>query len=210
MQTVPCGILKSLFDKIFAILAIIILLPLFILIAILIKLEGLIDPEGKGPVFWAQERVSRGRNFRFYKFRINQKTILDEEQTARIRDRNKSLEKSEYCTRTGKLLKKWYLDELPQLFNILKGDMSLVGPRPFPVDDHEDDLRMGIIYKSLIRAGLTGLVQMNKGNPDAKSYVEYDKEYFEYCLEHNQISRFFYDLRIIVRTARTILQGKGL
>ncbi len=205
---VPCGFLKAGSDKVAALAGLLALSPLFLLIAALSKLEGLFFRESRGPVFYRQIRISEGRPFAFYKFRITKKSILDEEEQRR--DRFKSLERGENCTGIGSWLKTFYLDELPQFWNILRGDMSFVGPRPFPVNDYEDDLARGTTCKKVIRAGLTGLVQMNKGRDVGKSDVELDEEYIARCRELSGVGRLFYDLGIIMRTVRTVLEGKGI
>ncbi len=208
MTPVPCGWLKTTFDKIAALAGLVFLSPLYALISFLILLEGLFDPETRGPIFYHQIRITEGRPFAFYKFRITKVRILREEKHKR--DRIKTLEKDEHCTRVGRGLKKFYMDELPQFLNILRGDMSFVGPRPFPVDDFEDDLSRGDTRKKLVRAGLTGLVQMYKGCDTGKTDRELDEEYIARCGELSSIGRFFYELGILLRTVRTVLEGKGL
>lgn len=205
---VPCGGLKTAFDKTAALAGLIVLSPLYLLISILILLEGLFDSETRGPIFYHQIRISEGRPFAFFKFRITKVRILKEERHKR--DRIKTMEKDEHCTRVGRRLKKFYLDELPQFLNILRGDMSFVGPRPFPVDDYEDDLSSGDTRKKLIRAGLTGLVQMYKGCDTKKTDRELDEEYIARCREESSLGRFFYELGILLRTVRTVFEGKGL
>lgn len=207
---IRCDWIKASFDKLLALAILLILWPFYMLIVVLIKLEGLFDPAGRGPALYHQVRVSEGRTFPFYKFRITKRNILAEEPRLHRRDRFKTLERSEYCTTVGRYIKKWYLDELPQLFNILRGEMSWVGPRPFPVDDYRDDLRRGHFRKKVIRAGLTGLVQIHKGKNIGKTDVELDEEYVERCRAYSPLRRFFYDLGILFRTVRIIFEGKGL
>lgn len=109
---------KRLFDIILAFIGLIILLPLFAVIAILIKNED------KGPVFFVQERVGyKGKHFNFYKFR----SML---QDADKKGPQITVAGDKRITKIGRILRKYKLDELPQLFNVIKGDMSLVGPRP--------------------------------------------------------------------------------
>ena len=122
--------IKRTFDIIVSILALIILSPFFIIIAACIKLGD------RGPVFFGHRRIGRnGREFKLYKFRsmvTNAEELIKEftpEQKEEF-EKNFKLEDDPRITKVGKILRKTSLDELPQLWNILKGDMSIVGPRP--------------------------------------------------------------------------------
>lgn len=205
---VPCGVLKTAFDKTAALAGLILLSPVYAIIVVLIKLEGFFDSEAGGSAFYHQIRVSEGRPFSFYKFRITSERIHKEKDQRR--DRFKSLERDGNCTRVGRVLKKFYLDELPQLWNILVGDMSFVGPRPFPVDDYKEDLKRGDMRKKVVRAGLTGVVQMNKGVDTGKTDVDMDLEYIKRCRRAGVLGRLFYESGILFRTLQTVLEGKGL
>ena len=111
-------IAKRIFDFIFALAGIMALLPLFVLIAVLIKLDS------AGPVFFRQNRVGRyGKCFRIFKFRT---MCIDAES----KGRQITIGDDHRITRSGRILRKYKFDELPQLFNVILGDMSLVGPRP--------------------------------------------------------------------------------
>lgn len=112
-------IVKSIFDKVFSIFLLILLLPLFILIGVAVKLDS------KGPVFFIQERIGQyGKLFRIYKFRT---MVVNAQEMG---DRINVSEKDWRITRVGAFLRRSSLDELPQLINIIKNDMSLIGPRP--------------------------------------------------------------------------------
>ena len=113
------SIFKEAFDKAIAIVALIILSPLFIIISVLIKLDS------RGPVFFVQERAGvKGKLFNSIKFRTMVHKAAERGLGLNIMDGD------ERITRIGKLLRSWSLDELPQIINVLKGDMSMVGPRP--------------------------------------------------------------------------------
>lgn len=207
---VPRPVLKRLTDKVLSGIMMILCSPLFLVVTVLIKLSGIFKLEDTGPVFRYEYRISKGKKFKFYKFRFIKQGILEKEKSIRLRDRAKRLEKDIYCTNVGKYLKKVYLDELPQLYNIWSGEMSLVGPRPFPVDDYENDLKKGDVRKKVILAGLTGLVQINKGSKNGRSDFELDNEYIRKSRTLNPYRLWLYDIQIMVRTLWIIFQGKGL
>jgi lipopolysaccharide/colanic/teichoic acid biosynthesis glycosyltransferase len=143
---------KRLFDVIVAAMALIFLSPLIALIALAIKLDD------RGPVFFIQDRVGRGRkNFRCYKFR----TMIVGAQ--KIGNKLTVTADDERITRVGRLLRNWTLDEIPQLINVLKGDMSIVGPRPWvPAQaaycSSEDSRRFDF------KPGMAGLAWINGRN----------------------------------------------
>jgi len=185
-------------------------LPLFLLIPVLIKLSGLFRSEDRGPVLRSEIRISGGNAFRLYEFRFIRQEVLSAEKEIRSIGRSKVLEQDEYCTAVGRVLKRWYLDELPQLFSILRGDLSWVGPRPFPLSDYKYDLRLGRLRKKLIQAGLTGLFQSRKGHHPGKTDCDLDNEYIATCRILRPRQRWFYDMGILARTLWTIAQGRGL
>ena len=134
--------LKRLFDIIFSIIGLIVLSPIFIVLAIIIKIDS------KGPVFFRQERVTRyGRTFRIYKFR----TMV---QNADKKGASITAKNDKRITRAGKLIRKCRLDEIPQLINILIGDMSFVGTRP-EVQKYVNKYNNEMKATLLMRAGVT-------------------------------------------------------
>jgi lipopolysaccharide/colanic/teichoic acid biosynthesis glycosyltransferase len=184
--------------------------PLFALIALAITVDGRVWPQDGGPIFYSETRVSAGRPFRLLKIRTMRISAIRE-----IRQRGsttKYLERENRgYTRVGRVLQRWYLDELPQLLNILRGDMSFVGPRPPAPFEYERELSEGNVRKSLARAGLVGLQQVNKGR--TKSFAE------EIALDYKYIARvggmrpprrLVYEMGIILRSIRVLLEGRGL
>jgi lipopolysaccharide/colanic/teichoic acid biosynthesis glycosyltransferase len=203
---------KAAFDKVMALLALIILSPLLVLIALAIKIDGWLERENRGPVLYKEARVSQDRAFDLYKFRIVKTAAIEAARQEKGYDHVKLMEKHEgYGTRVGHWLQRWYLDELAQLLNVLKGDMSLVGPRPWPVPMYEKEIAQGVYRKRLLRPGLTGLVQAHKDEVGAMGgSVVLDETYIEACRTLGPVRLVLLDLRIIADTFRILAGGKGL
>ena len=135
--------IKYLLDRFFAFTIIMILLPLGMVIAASIVVESLLT--GEPPhIFVSEKRRSAGRIFPLLKFRIVRVRSLRWHRHNRASVSIKALEKPEHLTRVGRRMKPYYLDELPQLINILRGEMSLVGPRPYFEGDWQRDRRLDI------------------------------------------------------------------
>jgi exopolysaccharide biosynthesis polyprenyl glycosylphosphotransferase len=205
-------VLKRTFDLIFAALAILLLLPLWLLIALLIKLDS------KGPVFYTQERVGMdGRLFLLYKFRTMQANadaeLHREYQRAFIAGRAEAnlgndtkptykLLADPRITRIGKLLRRTSLDEVPQLLNVMSGDMSLVGPRP-PIPYEVEAYELWHRKRLDMKPGLTGLWQVSGRNRlPFEEMVRLDLFYIENW-------SLLLDLKIILRTGFVMLAGEG-
>lgn len=176
--------------------------PVFLLLAAAIKLED------GGPILFPQTRVGRyGRRFKMYKFRS---MCLDAEQRLRelvAKNQHKDgvtfkLKDDPRITRVGKWLRKFSCDELPQLFNVLIGDMSLVGPRP-PVPREVEKYSLAHRRRLAIKPGLTCLWQVSgRAEIDFSGQVELDVDYIENL-------SFWMDLKILARTVPAVLSGKG-
>ena len=165
-------IIKYLEDKILAFLILLLISPIMLLIAAIIKLTS------KGPIFYEQERLSwQGKSFYILKFRSM--PIDSEAKSGAIWAKKQD----HRATKFGSFLRKTSLDELPQFINVLKGDMSIVGPRPErPVFVNKFKKEIpGYMDKHLIKAGITGLAQINgwRGNTDLKKRIEHDLHYID-------------------------------
>jgi lipopolysaccharide/colanic/teichoic acid biosynthesis glycosyltransferase len=199
---------KELRERIFALLALAPLAPLFALCALAIKLEGLFDRDARGPIFFKEDRISRGRAIKLLKFRTLTASALSSLGAGPTHIA--LLEYEGKVTRVGRAIRRWYLDELPQLINIVRGDMFLIGTRPTPFDYYEEEMSQGITRKRDMPAGLIGPVQAAKGHPDYARSVELDREYWDAFRTYSAWRLFVLDLRILVRSLRTQMEHKGI
>jgi len=186
--------------------------PIIVFILAAIALEGLLVPRNRGPFFLTEPRGSEGEIFHLPKFRIIRMDAFREIRKTQKFQHIKPMERDPAnLTRVGAALKKFYFDELPQLFSILKGDMSFVGPRPWPLEPYYDELDKGIFRKRLIRPGLNGLVQANKGSEGGPNEWTLDFAYigFMYAAPSGW-SKLAFDLRVLRRSTKTVAEGKGL
>lgn len=185
---------KRVFDIVVSFILLLLLFPLFLIVAAAIKLDS------SGPVFYRQKRVGlKGAEFWCYKFRT---MVKDAEK---LSGPVLATENDPRITRVGKILRRYRLDEFPQLINILKGDMSLVGPRPErPEFVSEFEKKIPFYrYRFLVRPGATGLAQIyGKYETGAFDKLKYDLIYIF------NVS-FFLDMLILLRTFNTIFTGKG-
>jgi len=178
------------------------LCPMLLVVAILIRLDSL------GPALFAQERVGLNkRRFRMYKFRTM--VVNAEKLQAQLESRNEAqgpvfkMKEDPRITRIGKFLRKTSIDELPQLINVLKGDMSLVGPRPLPVRDYvgfnEDWQRR----RFSVRPGITCLWQIR-----GRSSISFD-QWMELDMEYIDQWSLWLDMKILVKTIPAVVKGSG-
>jgi lipopolysaccharide/colanic/teichoic acid biosynthesis glycosyltransferase len=202
--------LKALFDKSVSALALLLSAPALVLAALAMWIDGLIWREDRGPVFYRETRISAGHPFSVLKLRTMQVSAIQEAHRQGLTV--KYLEREDRGhTRVGWYLRRWYLDELPQLINILKGDMSFVGPRPPAPFEYERELSEGNVRKKLARAGLVGLQQVYKGRTQGfDEEIALDYEYVARVGAMSPPHRLVYDIGIILRSIRVLLEGKGL
>lgn len=200
---------KLVFDKIISLAIIIAVLPLLAIFFSAFLVYFMLFPEDRGPVFTSYVASSRGRKFIKYKFRITKSELVDNAML-KIRDYRAypSERKPENLTRIGRFLKRRYLDEFPQLFNIFKGDMSLVGPRALAWHHYLRNLREGDVSRKILKAGLFSESHTRKGTPFfGKPELEY--QYIEKYMTATGAELLKLDISIIARGVRMILEGKG-
>mgnify|MGYP000522111479 FL=1 len=181
--------IKRLLDILLSLTGIILLCWLYLILFILVRVKL------GSPVFFKQQRPGKNEKiFTLYKFR----TMTD------ARDENGNLLPDEVrLTAFGKMLRSTSLDELPELFNILKGDMSLIGPRPLLVKYlplYNEEQR----HRHDVRPGLTGLAQVNGRNA-----ISWEKK-FEYDVEYVRNLSFLLDCRILLQTVKAVVQREGI
>ena len=207
-MAVPYPWAKSFLDKGLAAALLVVASPVFAFLWAAMAVSMLVRPGDRGPWLYRELRVSRGREFELLKFRTLRRHVIDgmgDERHARL------LEKEANLTWAGRrLLKPWYLDELPQLFNILRGDMSLVGPRPWPPGMVREQVAAGSDYRLHVVAGWTGPAQLNKGVVSRVGDEQFDLAYAEACRTWSAARLVRYDLGILGRTARVLARGEGL
>jgi len=192
MKHIFISIFKEAFDRAIAIIALIILSPLFIIISVLIKLDS------RGPVFFVQERAGvKGKLFNSIKFRTMMHKAAECGLGLNVKDGD------ERITRVGRFLRAWSLDELPQLINVLKGDMSIVGPRPtlqYQVELYNDFQRKRL----LVKPGITGWAQVNGRNAISwEQRIKLDVWYVENC-------SLWLEFKIILKTIKVVIKKEGL
>ena len=194
-------LIKNLFDNLFSLFVLIAFIPLFLIIALLIKLSS------RGPIFFLQERIGKNNvPFKCIKFRtmypeakdILQNLLNKDEKIKKEFEETHKIKNDPRITTVGKLLRKTSLDELPQFINVLKNEMSIVGPRPIV---NKEKKKYGKNLKKVlsVRPGITGLWQVSgRNNLTYKTRIRLDLNYIE---NYNLLM----DIRILIRTIGVIL-----
>lgn len=193
MKKIYCDIIKRILDFILSLLGLIILSPLFIIIMIVIKIDS------KGPVFFKQKRVGKDKKyFNILKFRTMKIDTPKEVPTHMLENAES------YITKVGNFLRKTSLDELPQIINILKGNMSIIGPRP-ALWNQDDLIEERDKYRANeIKPGLTGLAQINgRDELEIPVKAKLDGEYVEKM-------SFLFDIKIFFKTIFKVFKHDGI
>ncbi|MBI3668286.1 MAG: sugar transferase [Acidobacteria bacterium] len=195
-------VIKRVLDVVTSLAGLVLLAPVFLVTAVLVKWGS------PGPVFFAQERVGLNkRRFRMYKFRTM--AVDAEQKRAELEDRNEvggpvfKIMDDPRVTLVGKFLRKTSIDELPQLFNVVKGDMSLVGPRPLPVRDYLGFDQDWQRRRFSVRPGITCLWQVNgRSTVPFEHWMGLDMQYIDQW-------SLWLDLKILAKTIPAVLRGTG-
>lgn len=184
--------MKRLFDILISLVLLLLLLPLFVMVGIAIKVDS------KGPIYFRQDRIGlNGEVFSMNKFRSMVFTgNVDETSLTIVNDPR--------ITRVGAFIRGTSLDELPQLLNVLNGEMSIVGPRPDRLIQKEDYHPRDWNIRNRVRPGITGLAQISgRSNSTFENRLHHD---IEYANTHN----FFLDLKIIMKTIAVVLLRRNI
>ena len=196
---------KRLLDVAVASLLLVLLLPVVLLVLVAFGLDVLLFARDRGSLLYREPRISQGRTFGLLKFRTLRSEAL-EQAAGHARPHEAEPENLTWIGR--RLLKPWYVDEVPQLLNVLRGDISLVGPRPWPPELVEAQVAAGFAYRNEIAAGLTGPAQVTKGQD--RPYADLDLAYVELSRTLSTWALVRYDLEILARTVGVILRREGL
>ncbi len=208
-RPLPQRLIKTLFDKLIAVILISFSLPILGLLKLAYFIEGILVPENKGPLFFYYHAVSEGKVFRKYKIRLIKTKHIDTDAAKRgdwiayAAEWNKDSR-----TYVGQFAKKFYLDEIPQFFSVLKGETSIVGPRSLSVIHYERDLLQGNVTRKFLKAGMLGLGHINKGTSEMGNPI-YEYEYLDQYLKRSSLRLLCLDLWIIWKGCLLILKGGG-
>jgi len=183
----------------------VLLAPVWAAVGGAVALDMLRFPRDRGPLFYREPRVSGGRTFGLLKFRTLRRDVLAV-AAGHVRPYEADVANLTWAGR--RVLKPMYLDELPQLVNILRGDMSLVGPRPWPDELVERQVARGVDYRLRVPAGWTGPSQVSKGQ-DVR-FEQLDLDYVALLESGSSWAVVRRDLGILKSTVGTMLRGEGL
>jgi lipopolysaccharide/colanic/teichoic acid biosynthesis glycosyltransferase len=201
--------IKRLFDIIFSIIILVLAFPFILIALISIKIEQICRGRFTDPFFYSETRMSYGEEFKLYKFNIfKYEQILQARESGEF-IHTKTLEHNGGITKIGWVLKQIYMDELPQFFTVLKGDLSIIGPRPVNIEVHEKLMVLGILDKNRVPGGITGSYQSHKETTGANSHA-LDKEYADYYHTQPWYKFLYFDIKIILRTMKVILMARGV
>ena len=207
--SLPPRFFKVLFDKVVAFFLLVLAAPILLLLKIAYFIEGIFIPENAGPMFFYYNAVSAGKIIPKYKVRLIKTKYIDPEGAKRHDWIAYSAEwNADSRTIVGQVAKKFYLDELPQFWSVLVGDMSIVGPRPLAVLHYERDMAQGNVTRSLLKGGLLGLGHINKGTGEMGNSI-YEYEYVDQYLTRSSIGLMRLDLWIIWKGIIIIFKGGG-
>ncbi len=208
-KALPPRFFKIAFDKVMSFILVLISLPILFLLKIAYVIEGFLISDNKGPMFFYYNAVSAGQIVRKYKVRLIKTKYIDPVGAKRGDWIAYSAEWTpDSRTYVGQFVKKFYLDELPQFWSVLKGDMSIVGPRSISVLHYERDLAQGNVTRKLLKGGLLGLGHINKGTSEMGNPI-YEYEYIDQYIKRSSFGLLCLDLWIIWKGIIVILKGGG-
>ena len=208
-EPLPPRFFKTAFDKLVAIVLLTIAAPIMLLLKIAYVIEGCLISENAGPMFFYYWSISAGKQIPKYKIRLIKEKFIESEGAKRHDWIAFSAEWTpDSRTYIGEFVKKFYLDELPQFWSVLKGDMSIVGPRPISVLHYERDKAQGNVTRFLLRGGMLGLGHINKGTSEMGNPI-YEYEYVDQYLKRSSFGLLMLDLWIIWKGVLVVVKGGG-
>ena len=208
-EPLPPRFFKVFFDKLVSLLLLLLSAPILLFLKLAFLIEGWLIAENSGPMFFYYNGVSAGKIIPKYKIRLIKEKYIEPEGAKRHDWIAYSAEWTpDSRTYVGQFVKKFYLDELPQFWSVLKGDMSIVGPRPLSVLHYERDRAQGNVTRFLLRGGLLGLGHINKGTSEMGNPV-YEYEYVDQYLKRSSFGLLRLDLWIIWKGILVIIKGGG-
>lgn len=200
---------KRIFDIIISLILFLISSPLLCALLLWIIIEQLFVPASRGSLFYSEIRVSGKKEFRFFKFRIFKQAVLVGEMKKGGCLHTKPLEGDDNnLTYYGRFLKQVYMDEFPQLYNVLKGEMTLVGPRPTNVENSKNMREMGDYTRERMVGGITGTIQAHKG--EGLDQGGADDEYIDFIESNSGLKIFLYDIKILWKTVWKVFKAEGI
>jgi lipopolysaccharide/colanic/teichoic acid biosynthesis glycosyltransferase len=208
-EAVPYRSSKRALDKGAAVVFAVLLAPVFAVALAAMGLDMLRNRRDRGPLLYRERRISRGREFNLLKFRTLRRDVLEAAE-GEAHARPYEADEGNLTWAGRRVLKPWYLDELPQVLNVLRGDMSLVGPRPWPPSMVASQVARGLYYRNHVVAGWTGPAQVQKGITEPAGYTAFDLDYVEACRTWSPGRLLRYDLGILWRTLKVLARGEGL
>jgi lipopolysaccharide/colanic/teichoic acid biosynthesis glycosyltransferase len=209
-EPIPYPRSKRLADKLVAGGLLVVLSPVLAFVLGAMGVDMLLSRRDRGSFFYRERRISRGRPFDLLKFRTVRRSAAESQVGGEAHSRLLEADAANLTWAGRRIVKPWYLDELPQLVNVLKGEMSLVGPRPWPPSMARQQAAEGLEYRNLITAGWTGLAQIQKDVVESARYAELDLAYVDACRRLSGAELVRYDLGILWQTAKLMARGEGL
>jgi lipopolysaccharide/colanic/teichoic acid biosynthesis glycosyltransferase len=201
---------KLVLDKALSAALLVVLSPVFAFLFVAMALDGLLRRRDRGPWLYRERRISRGREFDLLKFRTLRRDVLAGIDPAESHARLHEADETNLTWAGRRLLKPRYLDELPQIWNVFRGDMSLVGPRPWPPAMVATQVEKGFTYRNEFVAGWTGPAQVEKGVTESSGYSVLDVAYVEACRSASSWQLIRTDLSLLRRTVAVMVKGEGL
>lgn len=207
--SVPLSWLKILFDKLLAALLLLISIPILIVLKFAYVIEGVLIPENRGPMLFYYWAISEGRRIRKWKIRLIKSKFIDAAGAKEHQWIAYSAEWNESSrTYVGAFVKKYYLDEIPQFFSILIGDMTFVGPRPLSELHYYRDLAQRNVTRKIFRGGLLGYGHVRKGTPEMGK-ADFEYEYIDKQIKLSNVRAFLIDLSILYQGLKLVIKGGG-